>query len=233
MGINQYPAPTQGISIDGSNTVKVANNTNVIGSSNPLNTLVQNAGGAIASGNPLHATITNTPSVTVSGTPTVAIDGTTNTVKVANTNGAINAGNPLYVSLTNSYVTTKLDSSGNLYKSYKGYSNNITGQAILTTTTSYLIIHSITISQNCTSNNPSDGDRLGIVVFANTTSTLDSTKIIASNYTNVDGTTVHQFPNGGLKMTAGDDLWVCADQYNVANIGYNFTVSVQYTEVMP
>lgn len=164
-------------------------------------------------------------------TQDVSINTSGNTVKVANNSGVITTANSLDVKLTN-VPTVKIDNLANLYKSLKGFSNNVTGQSLLTTSTSsFLVIHSITISQNCTTNNPVDGDRLGVIVFANTTSTLADAKIIASNY-EFDGTHNYVFANGGLKMIAGDDLWVCADQYNANGIGYNFTVSVCYTEVL-
>ena len=153
-------------------------------------------------------------------TQDVSIVTTGNTVKVANATGGITSVNPLDVKM-----------SGNLFKSFKGNSTNITGQSILTVGTSTaLVIHSITISQNLTTNNPPDGSRLGVTVFANTTSTLSDNKILATNY-EFDGTTFHNFPNGGVKLTAGDDLWVCADQYDALGLFYNFTVTIAYSEV--
>lgn len=165
-------------------------------------------------------------------TPTqnVTIDGGGNTVKVANAVGVIGAGNELHVRFTNT-PSVKLDSTGNLFKSLKGNSTNITGQSIITVGSSTaLTIHSVTISQNCISQNPSDGSRLGVSVFYNANGTLNNNNIIASNF-NFDGTTFHNFPNGGIRLPAGDDLWVCADQYDATGISYNFVVSVAYSEV--
>lgn len=98
-----------------------------------------------------------------------------------------------------------------------------------TTAGQALVIHSVTISQHYTSG--SAGDRLGISVYHHSdASSTQQGKVFASNFFD-KGTITISFPNGGLKLPAGQNLYYFVDNYGAYTI--NGRVDVIYSEVTP
>jgi hypothetical protein len=108
--------------------------------------------------------------------------------------------------------------------------NDTTPKLIHTTTSGKaLVIHSITISQHITSGN--QGDRLGTIVYPHTDgSSTQQGKGIVSSFEH-QGTETISFPNGGLKLPAGENLYFFHDCYG--NFSVNLRVDFTYSEVTP
>ena len=108
--------------------------------------------------------------------------------------------------------------------------NDINAKLLHTTTGGQaLVIHSVTISQHITSGN--QGDRLGTAVYYhNDAVSTQPSKTITSNFAD-KGTTTICFPNGGLKLPAGQNLYYYHDCYG--NFTANLRVDFTYSEVTP
>ena len=108
--------------------------------------------------------------------------------------------------------------------------NDVNAKLLHTTTGGQaLVIHSVTISQHITSGN--NGDRLGTAVYYhNDAVTTQPSKTISSNFADKATTTV-SFPNGGLKLPAGQNLYYYHDCYG--NFSANLRVDFTYSEVTP
>ena len=98
-----------------------------------------------------------------------------------------------------------------------------------TTAGKCVVVHSITLSQHHTSGN--NGDRLGLCFYYHTDgSSTQQNKVIASNFGD-KGTATISFPNGGLKVPAGNNLYYFYDSYGTFTA--NCRIDVTYSEVTP